>query len=451
MLPVYETLWQQLVALGARWVRLDEPVLSLDRTAEQLAFFLPAYSRLRAAAPAAKLMLATYFGDLGTNLPSVLRLPLDAIHLDAVRAPQELAAVLDALAPELALSLGVVDGRNIWRNDFTHSLSLLQQAHRSLGPDRQMVSPSCSRLHVPVSRKTETKLDAELKGWLAFAEEKLAEVVTLARLLEGQTDSGVRAENQAATESRSRRIHNPSVAVRCAAVTEADTRRANRYAERARIQAAKLRLPLLPTTTTGSFPQTEEVRAARAKFKKGECAPGQYERFLEEEIRTCVRRREELGVDVLVHGEFERNDPVEYFGEQLSGFAFTESGWVQSYGSRCVKPPLIIGDMQRPRPMTARWAKFARSLTRKPMKGMLTGPITLLQWSLSGMINPAAKRRGSLPWPSGTKCAISKPLGGSHARPEEPRRRHDRCPPVGSPPAAKASAPLMSFMKARTC
>jgi 5-methyltetrahydropteroyltriglutamate--homocysteine methyltransferase len=383
LLPIYEAVLRQLESLGAGWVQFDEPVLALDLSSVELASLPSVYARLRAAAPSAKLMLVTYFGELGENLPAALRLPVDALHLDTVRAPRELAAVLKSFPQRMALSVGIVDGRNIWRNDFANSLKLLEQTHQKLGPERLMISPSCSLLHVPVSLKSETKLNEELKGWLAFAEEKLDEVVTLAQLLAGTAGPDLLAKNQEKVRSRreSPRVHDPDIKKRCDGVVETDLQRASVFPKRRHFQEHRLRLPLLPTTTIGSFPQTENVRAARAKFKQGQNSLVEYERFLEDEIRRCIRLQEEIGLDVLTHGEFERNDMVEYFGEQLSGFAFTGNGWVQSYGSRCVKPPIIFGDVNRPEPMTVRWAKFAQSLTAKPMKGMLTGPITILQWS----------------------------------------------------------------------
>ncbi|HEX5400308.1 MAG TPA: 5-methyltetrahydropteroyltriglutamate--homocysteine S-methyltransferase, partial [Verrucomicrobiae bacterium] len=383
LLPVYEAVLRQLESLGARWVQFDEPVLALDLSSVELTAIQTAYARLRTVAHSAKLMLATYFGELGENLATATHLPVDALHIDAVRAPQELANVLKSIPGSMALSIGVVNGRNIWRNDFTDSLKLLDPARQKLGPERLMISPSCSLLHVPVSLKAETKLDEELKDWLAFAEEKLEETVTLARLLEGAASPDILAKSQEKARNRreSPRVHDPNVKKHCGEVVENDLHRSSVYSKRRQIQEARLRLPLLPTTTIGSFPQTENIRVARAKFKKSQYNLAEYERFLEDEIRQCVRLQEEIGLDVLAHGEFERNDMVEYFGEQLSGFAFTENGWVQSYGSRCVKPPIIFGDVRRPQPMTVRWAKFAQSLTVKPMKGMLTGPITMLQWS----------------------------------------------------------------------
>ena len=383
LVSVYVEVLRRLHAQGAEWVQLDEPALGLDLTPEQRNAFAAAYAQLREAAPGLKLMLATYFGDLRDNLATACALPVDALHLDAVRAPHELSRLLAELPTTMQLSLGVVDGRNIWRNDFECSLGLLRKAAAAIGNDRLIVSPSCSLLHAPLSLKHETKLDAELKGWLAFAEEKLVEIGLLAQLVNQSGDSAALLENRTviAHRRRSPRIHDAVVKLRGEAVTPADMQRQSAFTARQAQQHKRLNLPPFPTTTIGSFPQTEDVRAARAKFKKGELSAADYERFLEQKTAECVRWQEEAGIDVPVHGEFERNDRVEYFGEQLAGFAFTENGWVQSYGSRCVKPPIIFGDVSRPQPMTVRWSKFAQSLTKKPMKGMLTGPITILQWS----------------------------------------------------------------------
>jgi 5-methyltetrahydropteroyltriglutamate--homocysteine methyltransferase len=383
LLPIYIQALQKLAALGAEWVQLDEPVFSLDLTAEHHAALTTTYATLAAAAPGLKLLVANYFGGLGGNLPCFVRLPVQALHVDLTRAPEELDQLVRELPGSKMLSLGVVDGRNIWRNDFTATLPLLQKALAVLGAERVLVAPSCSLQHVPVTLRQETKLDAEFKSWLAFAEEKLGEVVTLRNLALGISEPEALAANHHAAASRraSRRIHQPAVKDRAARVSAADLCRASAFPSRQARQRARLPLPLFPTTTIGSFPQTEAVRAARAKWKKGELSAADYETFLEREITQCVRFQEKAGLDLLVHGEFERNDMVEYFGEQLDGFAFTENGWVQSYGSRYVKPPIIYGDVARPRPMTVRWSAFAQSLTRLPMKGMLTGPITMLQWS----------------------------------------------------------------------
>jgi 5-methyltetrahydropteroyltriglutamate--homocysteine methyltransferase len=383
LLSVYVEVLRRLQAQGAEWVQLDEPALCLDLTPEQRAALGASYEQLREAVPGLKLLLAVYFGDLRDNLATACQLPVNMIHFDAVRAPHELDRLLAALPPTMMLSLGVVDGRNIWRNDFERSLSLLRKAETVIGIERLVVSPSCSLLHSPLGLKYETKLDAELKGWLTFAEEKLAEVALLARLVKQDGDCAALQQNNRAFANRrsSPRIHDPVVKLRAEAVSSGDLQRQSCFSTRHAKQQTRLNLPLFPTTTIGSFPQTEEVRAARARFKKGELSSADYERFLEQKIAECVRWQEEVGLDVPVHGEFERNDMVEYFGEQLAGFAFTENGWVQSYGSRCVKPPIIYGDVHRPHPMTVRWTKFAQSLTKKPMKGMLTGPITILQWS----------------------------------------------------------------------
>ena len=306
-----------------------------------------------------------------------------AFHVDCVRAPAELDEVLEHLPQNKILSLGVVDGRNIWKNDFAKSLKLLTAAKATLGAQRLWVAPSCSLLHSPVTLASEPALDAQIENWLAFADEKLTEVVTLSALLRGTSRSGVLEANQDAIHSRatSRRTHNPEVRARLALITEQDARRHSPFPQRQPLQHARLALPEFPTTTIGSFPQTAEVRSMRARWKKGELTTAEYEVYLENETRACVAFQDEIGLDMPVHGEFERNDMVEYFGEQLDGFLFTANGWVQSYGTRCVKPPIIYGDVSRPAPMTVRWAKFAQSLTPRPMKGMLTGPVTILNWS----------------------------------------------------------------------
>jgi len=385
ILPLYGAVLQELHKLGAKWVQMDEPILVTDLDAPSRTAFQKAYQSLRQAAPGLKLLLATYFGDLRDNLATAVALPVDAIHIDLARAPQQLDAVLDVLPAGMLLSAGVVGGRNIWKNDFQRSLTLLEKARTRIGAERLMIAPSCSLLHSPYSLAFETRLDGELKGWLAFAREKLDEVSVLAGALGGDRANveSPLAENARAIANRrsSPRIHVPEVKSRCAFVKAEDTRRKSPYPRRAEKQKDRFKLPLFPTTTIGSFPQTTEVRANRARLKKCEITQAQYDEFIAEEIKRLVRSQEELGVDVLVHGEFERNDMVEYFGEQLAGFAFTENGWVQSYGSRYVKPPVIYGDVHRPKPMTVRWSTYAQSLTQKPVKGMLTGPVTILQWS----------------------------------------------------------------------
>lgn len=383
LVTVYEQILQRLAAQGAEWVQIDEPVFALDLDAQQRDAAIDAWGRLGKAVPGLKIIAASYFGALRANLPLFFSLPAQAYHCDFVRAPAELDDVLEAVPQGKILSLGVVNGRNVWKNDFTRSLELLRHAKGRLGDEHVWVAPSCSLQHSPVTLANEAGLDAEIKDWMAFADEKLAEVATLNGLLRGTMDAEVLVENQRSHQRRSdsTRIHNPAVAHRLAAVTPDDSRRGSPYAQRRVAQQKRLQLPELPTTTIGSFPQTAEVRSMRAKWKKGELTPAEYEAYLENETRACVAFQDEIGIDMPVHGEFERNDMVEYFGEQLDGFLFTANGWVQSYGSRCVKPPVVYGDVSRPAPMTVRWSKFAQSLTSRPMKGMLTGPVTILQWS----------------------------------------------------------------------
>ena len=389
LLPVYASVLETLSDAGAEWVQIDEPCLATELTAKQKTLFSSAYQTLsRCAHP--KIMLAVYFGALRDNLPTACCLPVQGLHIDAVRAPEEVEAVASALHPDTLLSLGIVDGRNIWRNDYAFSLSVVREARRIVGSERLLIAPSCSLLHVPCSLEHETQLESDLKSWLAFADEKLTELAHLAQLALcddiNNSPAALRQvwdENQMAIESRRKcpRVHDEAVGARVQAIAASDIRRASPFAERRLVQQNELNLPLFPTTTIGSFPQTKDVRSARARYKSGLIDRTIYDNFLSEQMRDAVLWQEEVGLDVLVHGEFERNDMVEYFGEQLSGFAFTENGWVQSYGSRCVKPPIIFGDVSRPHPMTVRWATLAQSLTTKPMKGMLTGPVTILQWS----------------------------------------------------------------------
>ena len=390
VLPVYAQVLRDLAEAGAHWVQIDEPVLVTDLSPAQRAGFAAAYAELAQAGP--KLLVASYFGALDDNLDLALSLPVAGLHVDLVRAPGQLPQLLAGAGDKL-LSLGLIDGRNVWRADLAAALALAQQAVAALGPERIQIAPSCSLLHVPMDLDAETELDGELKSWLSFAVQKLAEVATLSRALNGQDVAIELAANARAVAGRaaSARIHDPAVKTRAAAVTPADLRRASDYPARQRAQAARLGLPAFPTTTIGSFPQTAEVRRARADHRKGLLTDGAYDAFLKRQTKDCIRRQEALGLDMLVHGEFERNDMVEYFGEQLSGFAFTRLGWVQSYGSRCVKPPLIFGDVSRPRPMTVGWSRFAQSLTDRPMKGMLTGPVTILQWSFVRDDQPRAQ------------------------------------------------------------
>lgn len=384
VLPVYAEILTILRTVGAEWVQIDEPILALDLDQSQRAGFQHAYRLLSAVAP--KIMLTSYFGGLEDNLALVAGLPVAGLHVDLVRAPDQIDDVLAALSgSSKTLSLGLVDGRNVWRSNLADKLEFARRAADALGAEHVQIAPSCSLLHSPVDLVGETRLDDELISWLAFAAQKLEEIATLGAALDGGSSrAAVALEASAAAagvRARSSRTTNPAVRDRAAAVTAADLKRDAPYSERHERHDKRFGLPAFPTTTIGSFPQTQDVRKARAAHKRGELDDATYEAFLKERTEECVRIQEELGLDVLVHGEFERNDMVEYFGEQLEGFAFTGNGWVQSYGSRCVKPPIIFGDVRRPEPMTVFWSQYAQSLTNRPMKGMLTGPVTILQWS----------------------------------------------------------------------
>ncbi len=383
LLPVYGELLSRLAEQGVEWVQLEEPALVQELPMAWQQAYEAAYSMLGRAP--VKLLLASYFGGLGDNLNLAVGLPVAGLHIDTVRAPEQLDAVLDRLPGYKVLSVGAIDGRNVWRADLALLRERLAAARMRLGK-RLWIAPSCSLLHVPVDLTRERDLDLELRSWLAFARQKLDETVTLARLLDGRASDVDRKRLEAATAALqarrdSPRIHRPEVAGRLASVEPADHERRSPYGVRAEAQRRALELPLFPTTTIGSFPQTDEIRAARRAFKAGGLSREAYEARMEEEIAYAVARQEALGIDMPVHGEPERNDMVEYFGEQLDGYAFTRFGWVQSYGSRCVKPPVIYGDVSRPGPMTVRWSRYAQSLTDRPMKGMLTGPVTMLQWA----------------------------------------------------------------------
>ena len=384
LLLVYEELLAELAARRVPWVQLDEPCLALDLDEGARRAYRQSWRRFDGFRARPRLMLASYFGGLEGNRPLALDSGCDGLHVDLVRAPDQLARVLATLPPAMVLSLGLVDGRNVWRTDLDRAHRLLRSAVTAVGPDRVMVGPSCSLLHVPEDVAGESRLDRELVGWLAFAAQKLDEIRALADAAEMEAADGplfAAARAALATRRASPRTRNAAVRERAAAVDAAMLRRASPFAVRAPKQRACFALPPFPTTTIGSFPQTAEVRAARAAHRAGRLSVEDYEDFLRREIQRCVEAQERLGLDVLVHGEFERNDMVEYFGERLEGFAFTEQGWVQSYGSRCVKPPVLFGDVRRPAAMTVEWARFAQGLTRRPMKGMLTGPVTILQWS----------------------------------------------------------------------
>jgi 5-methyltetrahydropteroyltriglutamate--homocysteine methyltransferase len=391
LLPVYFEILKKLEAEGATYIQLDEPFLALNLTDKEREAITYVYNEINKNFPNLKVVLANYFDCFGENLETALALPVDTFHLDLVRCPLQLDDILGSgkLGSNVNLSLGVVDGRNIWKNDFKKSLALIEKAATALGENRILVAPSCSLIHSPCDLELETNdttLTPEIKQWLAFAKQKIQEIALLKNLASEnisvddttQLEANIVANNNRKT---SKLIHNEKVKNRVASIVESDSKRNNTFAARREKQAEALQLPLFPTTTIGSFPQTPEVRSWRAKFKKGDLTQTEYDALLEKETEETIRFQEESGIDVLVHGEFERNDMVEYFGEQLDGFTFTKNGWVQSYGSRCVKPPVIYGDVSRPNPMTVRWAEFAQSLTPKWVKGMLTGPVTILQWS----------------------------------------------------------------------
>jgi 5-methyltetrahydropteroyltriglutamate--homocysteine methyltransferase len=380
LLPIYGQVLDRLKAQGVQWVQIDEPILGLDLPAPWRSAFENSYWQLNQVG--VPLLLATYFSPLEENLSLACRLPVAGLHVDGVRAPQELTSIADWLPVHKVLSVGIVDGRNIWRTDLDAALAVLAPiVDKRAG--KLWLSSSCSLLHVPFTLAAENQLDGEIRSWLAFASEKLDELKVLKRALHGDAAASALATSRAAIASRraSPRVHQAAVRERLDALPADAGQRRSGFAQRQAEQRARLQLPAFPTTTIGSFPQTPAIRTARASFKRGELDAAGYEATMREEIAYAVRQQEELGLDVLVHGEAERNDMVEYFGEQLDGFTFTQLGWVQSYGSRCVKPPVIYGDVSRPKAMTVDWTVHAQSLTGKPMKGMLTGPITILQWS----------------------------------------------------------------------
>ncbi len=381
LLPVYGNILQRLAYQGVEWVQIDEPILVLDLPNAWKNAFELVYNRLQSCP--VKILLTTYFGELGEHTSFTCKLPVAGLHIDLVRAPEQLTAVLDNFANHKVLSLGLIDGRDIWRTDLNAALATVSTVQKRFKGELWL-APSCSLLHVPIDLEHESALDPAVKSWLAFARQKLRELEVLRLALEepeaAEPDLIV-SESAVRSRRESGWIHNPAVQAQLADIDNSLTERQNPFPVRREQQRAKLNLPAYPTTTIGSFPQTPEIRKARADFKRGLITEADYVRQMEQTIAFCVREQESLGLDVLVHGEGERNDMVEYFGEQLDGFLFTANGWVQSYGSRCVKPPIIYGDVSRPKPMTVRWSRYAQSLTDKPMKGMLTGPVTILNWS----------------------------------------------------------------------
>ncbi|WP_291326042.1 5-methyltetrahydropteroyltriglutamate--homocysteine S-methyltransferase [Desulfovibrio sp. UCD-KL4C] len=382
LIPAYCDLIERLAG-SCSWIQFDEPVLSLDLDKDVLKLFAPVYRTFKEAASDTKIMVATYFGGLGENLTTAANLPVDALHVDLIRGEQDIDDLLVNLDSRLSLSIGVVDGRNIWRTDLDKSISFAEKVVKVLGSERVFIAPSCSLLHVPFDLDLETSLDSEIKSWMAFARQKCSEIRVVADAVSGVDVKDKLAINRKIIESRksSARVNNPEVSKRIEDLKDADFKRSSIYNIRAEIQRNDLGFPLLPTTTIGSFPQTIEVRSNRRKFKAGQISTDEYEKFMHEYIADCIRRQNDIGLDLFVHGEPERNDMVEYFGEHFEGYCFTSNGWVQSYGSRCVKPPIIFGDVSRPEAITVDWINYARTISPKEVKGMLTGPVTILCWS----------------------------------------------------------------------
>ena len=379
LLDAYSAIIADLRQAGADWIQIDEPYLVTDLEPSHAAAYRSAYAALSKLG--VKFMLTTYFGALGDNLDLALSLGTAGLHVDLVRAPEQLSDVVTRLGRSQVFSLGVIEGRNIWLADLNALHTSLADTISRLGPERVQLATSCSLLHTPYTTEDEQLLDPRIRTWLSFSQQKLEELTALVKGPDvakiAFSDNAAKNRDRLAAETST----NPAVRDALANISETSFRRKDVYEVRASVQRQELGLPVLPTTTIGSFPQTAEVRSRRAAHRKGHLSDAEYHEYLAKEITDCVRKQEGIGLDVLVHGEFERNDMVEYFGEHLDGFAFTENGWVQSYGSRCVKPPVIYGDVSRPEPMTIQWSSFARSITEKPMKGMLTGPITILQWS----------------------------------------------------------------------
>lgn len=385
LLPVYEELLAKLKEAGAESVQIDEPVLVFDLPAKTKAAFKPAYEKFASLGDKiSKLVFTTYFGDIVHNL-DLLPKDIYGVHVDLVRNPEQLDTVLGALGPNTILSAGIVDGRNIWKTNMKRAIEIVESAVQKVGKDRVIVATSSSLLHTPHTLASEKKLDPEIADWFSFASEKAVEIAIIAKAVtEGPAavkdalEANAKSMNARAISTRT---NDPKVKDRQSKITAADYNRKSEFPTRISQQQEKLKLPLFPTTTIGSFPQTKEIRVQRSKFTKGEITREQYDKFIEEEIKMNVKIQEELDLDVYVHGEPERNDMVQYFGERMDGYAFTTHAWVQSYGSRCVRPPIVVGDISRPAPMTVKESKYAVSVSKKPMKGMLTGPVTCLRWS----------------------------------------------------------------------
>lgn len=382
LLPEYQKLLRELANAGVDWIQIDEPILAVDIAREWLDAFVPTYQEL--AITGTRIIIGTYFGSVAEHINLLKNLPVNGVHIDCVRAPEQLAEFANAWPENKVLSVGLIDGRNVWRANLREVIELLAPVATQLG-NNLWIAPSCSLLHSPQDLSVEEKLNPEIRNWLAFAAQKLQELGIIKQALAHGKDSVQEAlaasDAAAAGRKTSKLIHNDKVAQRVASLREHADQRHSPFVQRIEKQQQWMNLPLLPTTTIGSFPQTQEIRQARAAFKKGELSATDYEAAMKKDIAYCVEQQEQLDIDVLVHGEAERNDMVEYFGEQLDGYCFTQYGWVQSYGSRCVKPPIIFGDVARPKAMTVAWSSYAQSLTKRPMKGMLTGPVTMMKWS----------------------------------------------------------------------
>lgn len=382
LLPEYQKLLRELANAGVDWIQIDEPILAVDIAQEWVDAFVPTYQEL--AITGTRIIIGTYFASVAEYLNLLKTLPVNGVHIDCIRAPEQLAEFANAWPENKVLSVGMIDGRNVWRANLRETIDLLAPIATQLG-NNLWIAPSCSLLHCPQDLNAEEKLNPEIKNWLAFAAQKLQELGIIKQALVHGKDTVQQAlvdsDTAAASRRTSKLIHNDQVAARVANLRAHADQRHSPFAQRIEKQQAWMNLPLLPTTTIGSFPQTQEIRQARAAFKKGELSKTDYEAAMKKNIAYCVQQQEQLDIDVLVHGEAERNDMVEYFGEQLDGYCFTQFGWVQSYGSRCVKPPIIYGDVSRPQPMTVTWSAYAQSLTKRPMKGMLTGPVTMMKWS----------------------------------------------------------------------
>lgn len=382
LLPEYQKLLRELANAGVDWIQIDEPILAVDIAREWLDAFAPTYQEL--AITGTRIIIGTYFGSVAEHINLLKNLPVNGVHIDCVRAPEQLAEFANAWPENKVLSVGLIDGRNVWRANLREVIELLAPVATQLG-NNLWIAPSCSLLHSPQDLSVEEKLNPEIKNWLAFAAQKLQELGIIKQALaHGKVsvqEALAASDAAAAGRKTSKLIHNDKVAQRVASLREHADQRHSPFAQRIEKQQQWMNLPLLPTTTIGSFPQTQEIRQARAAFKKGELSAADYEAAMKKDIAYCVEQQEQLDIDVLVHGEAERNDMVEYFGEQLDGYCFTQYGWVQSYGSRCVKPPIIFGDVARPKAMTVAWSSYAQSLTKRPMKGMLTGPVTMMKWS----------------------------------------------------------------------